>query len=184
MHPRTWLAASLATLALSVAPRIHADPHPGAPPAWFAAADLNGHTHSSRELAARPTLVVVCTSGDAQRAANQWLTRAHVQLSHAGVRVVTVVALSLPFFITEGMVRDRARPQLPANEWGDTWIEIHGAAQRALGVADGSATPYVFTVDQRGRVLASVHATVEHPTARVIFASLAALLSVAIEPPI
>jgi len=183
IHPRTCLAVALAALAFAFAPRAFADPHPGAPAPAFTAIDLNGHVHSSRELAQHPTLVVVCTSGDASRAADEWLQRAHAQMAHAGVRVITVVALSLPFFVTDGMVRDRARPQTPNAAWGDTWIEIHGNAQRALGVSDGSSTPYVFTVDSTGHVLASVHVAVQHPNAHAIFASLVNALSAMVVSP-
>jgi hypothetical protein len=128
--------------------------------------------HSSREFVQHPTVIIVCTSADAQSAAAAWLRRAREQSTQGSVHVITIVALHLPFFVSDAMVMNRARPQVSPGDWGTTWIDVHGDAQRALGVADGSATPFVFTVDTSGRVLASVHATVEHPSARTIFTSV------------
>ena len=172
MNTRTLTAAAFAAIALGSAPsQSFADPRPGAATPTFSAEDLNGRSRSSRELTQRPTVVVVCTSADASRAADAWLQQAHAH-AHGQVRVITVVALRLPFFVSQGMVRGRARPQVHGQEWGNTWIDIHGDVQRALGVADGSATPYVFSVDASGHVVASVHANVNHPSASAVLASI------------
>jgi hypothetical protein len=171
MNPRTLTAAAFAALILGSASQTHADPRPGAAAPSFDAEDLNGRAHSSRELAQRPTVVVVCTSADASSAANAWLQQAKNR-AHGQVRVVTLVALRLPFFVSQGMVRGRARPQVNPGEWTNTWIDVHGHVQSALGISDGSATPYVFTVDAQGRVVASVHAPVNHPSASAIMSAI------------
>jgi hypothetical protein len=171
MNPRTLTAAAFAALILGSASQTHADPRPGATAPSFDVEDLNGRSHSSREFAQRPTVVVVCTSADASSAANAWLQQAKNR-AHGQVRVVTLVALRLPFFVSQGMVRGRARPQVNQQEWGNTWIDIHGSVQNALGLSDGSATPYVFTVDSTGHVVASVHAPVNHPAANAIMSAI------------
>lgn len=88
------------------------------------------------------------------------------------MRVVTLVAIRVPFFVSTDYVRERARSETPSERWGDTWIDAHGRVQDVLGIGDGSGEPWVFTLDGQGRVLSSVHGPLVEPLARAVFSTL------------
>jgi hypothetical protein len=83
----------------------------------------------------------------------------------------SLIALKLPFFVSEGTARGKAKGQVPREYWEDTWLDKNGGMARALGLSS-SETPYVMALDAEGRVLASVHATVDSPDARTIGSAL------------
>ena len=69
-----------------------------------------------------------------------------------------------------GQARDKARHQVPRQCWQATLLDC-GDMAKQLGLEDGQV-PYVFVLDERGIVVAAVHATVDTPQAREIWNAL------------
>ncbi len=135
----------------------------------FTARDLREVTHSHQEFAGRRTLIVAMSGTGAGDAVRAWVDAATARLPQGAQSVVTVVALNLPFFATDGLVRSRARDGAPVGRWTYTWLDRGGDLQQALGLPDGSSTPWAFVVDARGRVIAAAHAPASAPAAAPVW---------------
>lgn len=166
---RRTLGAIGLSLALSLP--VWAQPHAGDEWPAISSRDLRDQPHSSAEWRGRRTLVVVITDKDAGDEMRRWFDAANERLPPE-VRRASILSLKLPFFASAGMARSKARDQVPEQFWGETWLDRNGAMAKSLGL-DESRVPYVFVLDEQGRVLASVHATTTNPGAtEVIWSSL------------
>ncbi|RKH54845.1 TlpA family protein disulfide reductase [Corallococcus aberystwythensis] len=161
----TALAAVLLT-----SPGAFALPPKGQPLPEFSAHDLTSGQHASDELKGRPTLLVIITDKDAGDGMRQWFDAADQHVTDS-VHRQSLITLKLPFFVSEGAARGKAKDQVPQDFWKDTWLDKNGGMAKALGLAS-SGTPYVLALDAQGRVVASVHATVDSPEARAIWSAL------------
>ncbi|WP_223644018.1 hypothetical protein [Corallococcus sp. EGB] len=155
---------------LLTAPGVFALPSRGQPLPEFAARDLTSGPHESDELKGHPTLVVVITDKDAGDRMRDWFNAADEHMPDS-VHRQSLISLKLPFFVSEGTARGKAKNQVPRDYWKDTWLDKNGGMARALGLAP-SDTPYVLALDAQGRVVAGVHATVDSPQARTIWSAL------------
>ena len=164
------MGAGLASVLL-LSPGAFALPRAGQPLPAFSANDLKNGAHSSEELKGRPALVVIITDKAAGEAMRQWYAVADQQQVPESVRRQSLITLKLPFFVSEGAARGKAKGQVPEDFWKDTWLDKDGDMGEALGLAS-SRTPYVLALDAEGRVVASVHATADSPEARSIWAAL------------
>jgi hypothetical protein len=163
------MAGALA-LALLGAPGAFALPPKGEPLPDFSAKDLTEKRHESGELKGKPSLVVIITDKDAGEGMRGWFDAADQQVPDS-VHRQSLITLKLPFVVSEGTARNKAKGHVPKNFWGDTWLDKNGGMAKALGLAS-SDTPYVLALDAQGRVVASVHATVDSPEARTIWSAL------------
>jgi hypothetical protein len=164
----TVLAAGVMTLALAIG----AEPRPGGAMPGFSARDLAGNWHHSHELRGRRTLVLAISGPSASGAARAWFDAARSRLAGGGVHIVTIVALDLPFYAPDYLVRGRARAEAPRDRWHDTWLDRNGDIQRAFGLRHDSGMPWAFALDETGRVVAYAHAPVSHPLAQSVWAAL------------
>ncbi|MBN8468691.1 hypothetical protein JYJ95_19435 [Corallococcus exiguus] len=155
---------------LLTAPGAFALPSRGQPLPEFSARDLTSGPHASGELKGRPTLLVVITDKDAGDQMRGWFDAADQHVPDS-VHRQSLIALKLPFFVSEGTARGKAKGQVPKDYWKDTWLDKSGGMAKALGLSS-SDTPYVLALDAEGRVLASVHAKVDSPEARAIWSAL------------
>ena len=136
------------------------------------AKDLNGQTHRTDELVGRRTLLVAITDKDAADAMRAWYATAGSRMSPS-VAPESIISLHLPFFISTSIVRNQAREQVPPQFWHATLLDRGDMAQH-LGLEE-SKTPYVFALDEDGRIKAVVHAPVQSPQAEVIWTALSGL---------
>jgi len=149
----------------------HADPRIGERLPPLEIGDLLGHPHTTAELAGRPTLVLAMTQVDAEEAMRAWGRAADARLP-TGTRRVALVILELAFFIPQDIARAKARPRTPINLWVDTWFDAHrDPGDAALLKSD---LPYVFALDQEGRIVAEAHALVTDASAEAIWAAFGA----------
>ncbi|MBN9687250.1 MULTISPECIES: hypothetical protein [unclassified Corallococcus] len=155
---------------LLMAPGAFALPSRGQPLPEFSARDLTSGQHASDELNGRPTLLVVITDKDAGDRMRGWFDAADAHVADS-VHRQSLITLKLPFFVSEGAARGKAKNQVPQAFWKDTWMDKNGGMAKALGLSP-SDTPYVLALDAQGRVVASVHATVDSPEARAIWSAL------------
>ncbi|CAM3490785.1 hypothetical protein OV207_25680 [Corallococcus sp. BB11-1] len=156
--------------ALLLSPGAFALPPAGQPLPAFSARDLTEGAHASEELKGRPALVVIITDKDAGEAMRGWFAEADTRMPDT-VRRQSLITLKLPFIVSEGAARGKAKKHVPEGFWKDTWLDKNGGMAKALGLAS-SRTPYVLALDEDGRVVASVHATVDSPEARAIWSAL------------
>jgi hypothetical protein len=140
----------------------------GQPVPSFTGTDLTGTPRQSTELKGQPTVVIAATSRSASEEAQAWANRLTERYGE-GVHLTTLIAIDLPFFIPESTALDMAREKIPRQYWDQTWLGGEGDIQEALQIAPGSETPYIFTVDEQGRITAGVHARVGDPQAQRIW---------------
>ncbi len=168
--PRALSALAL-TGALLLTTAAGAMPRPGETLPDFTTRDLLDRKHDSRELTGRPTLLVVITDKDGGDEMQRWFDTAGTRVPLA-VHRASILSLKLPFFVSTGTVRGKAREKVPRSFWGDTWLDKNGDMAKALGLAT-SRTPYAFALDAEGRVVAAVHGTVDSPDAQAVWKALA-----------
>jgi predicted transcriptional regulator len=156
--------------ALLAASTAGAVPRPGEPIPEFTTRDLLDRPRQSRELVGRPTLLVVITDKDGGDEMQKWFDAAKTRVP-ASVHRASILTLKVPFFVSADTVRGKAREKVPRVFWADTWVDKNGAMGKALGLAT-SATPYVFVLDARGRVVAAVHGTADAREAQAVWAAL------------
>ncbi|TSC20909.1 hypothetical protein [Corallococcus sp. Z5C101001] len=155
---------------LLASPSAFALPARGAPLPEFSARDLTSGPHASDELKGRPALVVIITDKDAGAGMRQWFAEADRRMPKS-VHRQSLITLHLPFFVSEGTARGKAKEQVPRAYWKDTWLDKNGDMGKVLDLAP-SHTPYVLALDARGHVIASMHGTADSPEARSIWAAL------------
>jgi hypothetical protein len=161
---------STLAFALLLAPGAFALPPKGEPLPAFSAKDLTDKRRDSGELKGKPSLVVIITDKDAGKGMRGWFDAADQRVPDS-VHRQSIITLKLPFIVSEGTARNKAKGQVPKSFWGDTWLDKNGDMAKALGLAS-SDVPYVLALDAQGRVVASVHATVDSPEARTIWSAL------------
>jgi hypothetical protein len=135
------------------------------------AEDLTGQVHSTDELVGRRAFVVAITTPGAGNAARGWLVAAEAQIP-SNVARQSLVSLHLPFFISTPYALGKAREQVPRQHWQATLLD-RGNMAKQLGLGNDKV-PYIFVLDETGRVVAAVHATVDAPQAAEIWNAIAA----------
>jgi hypothetical protein len=145
-------------------------PEAGEPLPTFSATDLLGQPHDTQELQGQRTLLVAITDQHGGDEMRRWFDTANSRLPDS-VHRASIISLGLPFYVSTGMVRDRAKQQVPEQFWTDTWADKNSKMAKALGLAT-SQQPYALALDEHGQVLASVHGTVDSPGAQAIWDAL------------
>lgn len=165
---RRWAAA----LGLAVVPSAS---QPGASAATgrlptFSATALTGQSVSDADLRGEPTILILTPSKDAAADTRRWAEALQRELN-AEVRVLDILAIDLPFFMSESDALGRARETIPARYHDQTWLMSSRTLETALGVAPRSRHAHVFVLDAKGRVVQRVSGA---PTRARVTALLAA----------
>jgi hypothetical protein len=161
--------AVVATLfaGLLLATNAYASADPAFPP--FTATDLTAKPHRTTEFVGKVTMVVAMTDRGAGDAMSAWYAAADSRIP-ASVARKSIISLHMPFFITTAYARDQARSQVPERFWSHTFLD-RGDMAETLGLSE-SKVPYVYALDEQGRIVAHVHALVQSPEAAKIWAAL------------
>jgi hypothetical protein len=165
---RIGRAAAATLFLLTIESAALALPRPGERFPNVSAQDLTGQTRSTEELVGKRALVVVITDREAINAARAWYMTADARVP-ANVARESLVSLRLPFFISTPFAQKKAREQVPRQHWAGTLLD-RGDMARNLGTA-ATPAPYVFVLDESGRVVAAVHGTIESPQAEEIWSA-------------
>jgi hypothetical protein len=165
-----WWKALLMAGALALPSVAAAAPPPGANLPAFKGEDLLGQEHESREYEGKRTMLVAITDKHAGDEMQRWFEAADSQAPES-VQRESIISLHVPFFVSIGAVRGRVKPQVPRQYWDDTLLDRDGDLAETLGLAS-SRQPYVFALDEHGRVLAAVHGPADSPEAASIWLSL------------
>lgn len=147
---------SLFVLVLSMASTGYSQPRVGQPIPSFAVNDLEGTRHTQADLLGRYTVICAMTDKDIGAALEAWWRPLEVAVP-PGTPMLTFTALDIFGLVPTETILVQARERTPRAHWNRVWFSRDGSLAEQLGLGD-SETPWVFVVDPRGRVLASVHA--------------------------
>ena len=144
-------------------------PRPGEPFPRVTAQELVGQVHSTDELAGHRTLLVAITDRDGGNAMEDWFKAADTTFPPAS-RENRSSRSKFLLRVDGASARQSASASAPAY-WPSTLLDRGDIAKR-VGL-EQARTPYVFVLDERGGVVAAVHATADAPQAREIWNAFA-----------
>ncbi|HEY3450311.1 MAG TPA: hypothetical protein VGK67_28405 [Myxococcales bacterium] len=163
---RIFAFASAFTLSAGVG----AAPRPAEPLPDVVGVDVNGQQQRLRSLVRGPTLVVAITDRGAEGRMRAWFEAAERRIAPEAQRV-SVVSIGVPFFVSDGLARSKAREHVPPRWREQTLMDVDHRMAQALGLAQ-DGLPWAFAVDEDGNVLAAVHAYAEDPASEVVWDAL------------
>lgn len=133
------------------------------------ARDVTGKSTRLGSLLEDRTIVVAITDRHGDDAMRAWFERADEVAPGAGA--VSIVSLDLPFYVSDGTARSKARQQVPREEWSHSLLDKDGKLAKQLGLPEGR-TPLVLVVDSGGKVLARYHGKAGDPGAAAVWDAL------------
>lgn len=151
--PSTPLAALLLALALPGASR--ALPPPGSRVPRFSVADIEGVTHTERDLRGHWSVALVMTDKDVRDDLAAWWRRLEGAVP-SSARMYTFGALNIFPLVPTAALIDRARSSTPRSLWGTVWFSRDGSFARALGLPE-EELPWVVVIDPDGRIVETLH---------------------------
>ena len=122
----------------------------------FTATALTGEKVSAAQLIGQPTILIVTPSTDAAKDTRLWVEALRKDIDQSGVRIRDVLAIDLPFFMSEEDAIGRAKEKIPARYHDQTWILNESSLERAFNIPRDSARAFVFVLDTQGKVIARV----------------------------
>ena len=131
----------------------------------FTATVLTGASVSSSQLMGQPTVLIVTPSKDAAKDTRLWAQALRSNLDPDKVFIRDVLAIDLPFFISEEDALERAKDKIPARYQDQTWLLNASTLETALGIAHDSANAFVFVLDAQGQIVARMEG--EPTTAKI-----------------
>ena len=139
---------------LLVADAAAAPPGSRLPP--FQATSLAGQTVTASQLLGQPAVLIVTPSKAAAEDTRQWANALRENLDERSIRIRDVLAIDLPFFISESDAISRAKEKIPARYHDQTWLLDQPNLENALDIPTESESAYVFVLDPKGVVVARV----------------------------
>lgn len=122
----------------------------------FTATALTGEKISATQLIGQPTILIVTPSKDAAKSTRLWAEALRKNVDQSAVRIRDVLAIDLPFFMSEADAIGRAKDVIPARYHDQTWILSESSLESALNIPRDSAKAFVFVLDAQGEVIARV----------------------------
>ncbi|WP_425914655.1 TlpA family protein disulfide reductase [Pseudomonas sp. GWSMS-1] len=122
----------------------------------FTATALTGEKVSAAQLIGQPTILIVTPSTDAAKHTRLWAKALRKNIDQTQVRIRDVLAIDLPFFMSEEDAIGRAKEKIPARYQDQTWILSESSLESALNIPRDSARAFVFVLDAQGTVIARV----------------------------
>ncbi|WP_167784590.1 TlpA family protein disulfide reductase [Ramlibacter rhizophilus] len=120
----------------------------------FKATVLTGEVVTEQKLLGQPTVLIVTPSRDAAQETRQWVQALRKNIQPGKVRVRDVLALDLPFFISEQDALSRARQKIPDRYHDQTWLMNEGPLEEAFSIPASSEDAFVLVLDSQGQVVA------------------------------
>jgi hypothetical protein len=160
-----------AMLTLCGAPAIAGDgPWPS-----FTATTLSGEKVHSDKLLGQPTLLILTPSRNAAESTREWVSALRTKIDHSKYRVRDVLAVNLPFFMSEEDAIGRAKEKVPKRYHDQTWILNSQVMENALRVPSDSDEAVLCVLDKNGTLVSQVHGRVTTERMIVIIAALQSL---------
>ena len=117
----------------------------------FTATALTGEKVSSAELIGQPTILIVTPSMDAAQDTRLWVEALRKNIDEKAIRIRGVLAIDLPFFMSESEAIGRAKEKIPARYFDQTWIFAEQDLENALEYRPTATRPLSSSSTQRVR---------------------------------
>ena len=128
-----------------------------APWPFFKATTLKGNSVGSDTLVGQPTLLIVTPSRDAAEATREWVKALREKIDQNKYFVRDVLAVDLPFFMSEEDAIERAKKVVPKRYHDQTWILNSPVLEQALGVPRDSNQACIVVLDHEGKMVVRIH---------------------------
>lgn len=122
----------------------------------FTATALTGEKVSAGQLIGQPTILIVTPSTDAAKHTRMWADALRKNIDQTRVRIRDVLAIDLPFFMSEEDAIGKAKEEIQDRYQAQTWILSESNLESALNIPRDSARAFVFVLDTQGNIIARV----------------------------
>lgn len=119
----------------------------------FDATVLTGERVTEQKLLGQPTVLIVTPSKEAAEETRAWAKALRGRVDLDQVRVRDVLAIDLPFFMSESDALSRARARIPKQYHDMTWLTSEQTLESALDIPPSSEAPTVLVLGPQGQVL-------------------------------
>jgi len=126
----------------------------------FNAVALTGKKVESERLVGQPALVIITPSRSAADDTRRWVKALRKNLDQKRYRIRDVLAINLPFFISNQDAIQQAREVVPEAYHDQTWLLDSSILERQLGIPPGSKEAYIIILNQRGKIVTREHGTI------------------------
>jgi len=126
----------------------------------FTATMLSGDKVDSDKLLGQPTLLIITPSRDAAESTREWINTLRSQIDQSKYRIRDVLAVDLPFFMSEEDAIDLAKKKVPQRYHDQTWILNSQVMEAALEVPSDSDEAVIIVLDKNGILISQVHGKV------------------------
>ncbi len=147
---RTALIAVLAALSSSIC--IADVPWPS-----FTATTLSGDRVESERLLGQSTILIVTPSRDAAQSTRTWVNALRKRIDTKRLFLREVLAVDLPFFMSERDAIGRAKEAIPRRYHDQTWILNAAYLENGLGIPPDSTDACIVVLNDKGQIIATVH---------------------------
>ncbi|MBA2721590.1 MAG: hypothetical protein H0U56_01575 [Methylibium sp.] len=122
----------------------------------FTATALSGKKVTADKLIGQPTILIVTPSKEAAEDTRLWAKALRKNIDQQAIRVRDVLAIDLPFFMSESDAIGRAKKKIPARYYDQTWILAETDLEKALNIPTNSRKAFVIVLDAEGKIVARV----------------------------
>jgi predicted transcriptional regulator len=136
---------------------------------------LSGEKVDSGKLLGQPTLLILTPSRDAAQSTRKWVETLRSEIDQSKYRVRDVLAVDLPFFMSEEDAISMAKKKVPQRYHDQTWILNSQIMEDALGVPSDSEEAVIVVLDKKGNLVSQVHGEVTTERMSQIFRALQTL---------
>tara|TARA_R110001583_G_scaffold16561_8_gene67806 strand:+ start:788 stop:1342 length:555 start_codon:yes stop_codon:yes gene_type:complete len=126
----------------------------------FMATTLSGEKVDSNKLIGQATLLILTPSRNAADSTREWANKLRSEIDQSKYRVRDVLAVDLPFFMSEEDVIGNAKEKIPQRYHDQTWILNSQIMEEALGVPSDSEEAVIVVLDNNANLISQVHGKV------------------------
>ena len=126
----------------------------------FTETKLSGEKVDSDMLLGQPTLLILTPSRNVAESSREWVSALRPKIDKRKYRIRDVLAIDLPFFMSEEDAIGPAKEKVPKRYHDQTWILDSQVMEGALGVPSDSDEPVIFVLDKNGNMVLQVHGMV------------------------
>ncbi len=144
-----FASIGLSLLCMAASAQIGSSPIPA-----FKATALDGKAVTAERLIGQPTILIVTPSRDAAKDTRMWANALRRNIDHKAYRIRDVLAIDLPFFMSEADAIGRAREKIPKRYHDQTWLLAEPDLEKALGIPVDSHQAFVIVLNAKGDIVA------------------------------
>jgi predicted transcriptional regulator len=126
----------------------------------FTATTLSSEKVHSDKLLGQPTLLILTPSRNAAESTREWVNALRSKIDQSKYLVRDVIAIDLPFFMSEEDAIGLAKDKVSTRYHDQTWILNSQIIEDALGVVSDSDEAVIVVLDKNGNLVSQVHGMV------------------------